>query len=119
MKIAISATGTNQDAQVDPRFGRTKWFIVHDTTAGAYEAVDNKQQLDLPQGAGIQAAQKVLDEKVEVVLTGHCGPNAFKTLKAGGAKVVVGVSGTVAEAVERFNKGELTPSTEPDVVGHW
>jgi predicted Fe-Mo cluster-binding NifX family protein len=118
MKIAISSQGMQPTAQVDPRFGRTKWFILHDTETGIWEPLGNEQVLSLAQGAGIQAARQIVEHKVSVVLTGHCGPNAFETLSAAGVQVVLGAAGTVEEAVARFQAGGLQPATAPDVRGH-
>ena len=119
MKIAVSAEGQHLSSRVDPRFGRARWFVIYDTDSDAYEAHNNVQVLNLPQGAGIQAAQHVIDKKAEVLLTGHCGPNAYRTLEAGGVKVVVDVKGTVKEAIERYKNGELKAAAGPDVEGHW
>ena len=119
MKIAISSEAMDLDANVDPRFGRARCFIFYDTDTDVFEARSNEQVLNLPQGAGIQAAQQVIDRNVEVLLTGHCGPNAFKTLQAGGVKVVLEVQGTVKNAIEQFKKGALNPAESPDVEGHW
>jgi predicted Fe-Mo cluster-binding NifX family protein len=119
MKIVVTAQGKDLDSEVDPRFGRSKWNIIVDTESGSYEALDNARNLDLARGAGIQAAEKVSRLGVEALLTGHCGPNAFRTLSAAGLKVFVGASGTVREAVERFKLGELVPAEGPDREGHW
>jgi len=119
MKITVSAEGPHLSSRVDPRFGRAKWFIVYDTETGEYEAHNNVQVYNLPQGAGIQAAQHVIDKKTEVLLTGHCGPNAYQTLQAGGVQVVVDVNGNVKEAIERHKNGELKAAAGPDVEGHW
>lgn len=104
---------------VDPRFGRARCFVFYDTESGEFEAHDNTQVLNLPQGAGIQAARTVIDGGAEVLITGHCGPNAFRTLQAGGVKVVVGAQGTVKEAIEKFQKGVLKAAQSADVEGHW
>jgi len=119
MKIAISAEAMDLDANVDPRFGRARCFIFYDTDTDVFEAHSNEQVLNIPQGAGIQAAQQVIDRGAEVLLTGHCGPNAYKTLLAGGVKSVVAVGGTVKQAIEQFKKGDLKPAEAPDVEGHW
>ena len=119
MKIAISAEGEALTSGIDQRFGRAKWFIVYDTESDQFESFKNTQAMNLPQGAGIQAARQVVDKNVEVVLTGHCGPKAFQTLSAAGVKVVVEVNGTVKEAVEKFKSGALKPTGAPDVEGHW
>ena len=119
MKIAVTSTCEGLDAQMDPRFGRAKMFLVIDTETEAIEVVDNTQNLEAAQGAGIQAARIVADHGAEVVITGHCGPNAFRTLSAAGIKLVVGAEGTIGEAVERFKSGELKTAEGADVEGHW
>ncbi|MBN2288409.1 MAG: NifB/NifX family molybdenum-iron cluster-binding protein [Candidatus Glassbacteria bacterium] len=119
MKIVISSQGKELDSQVDPRFGRGSWFIVVDTESGAFQAVDNTPNLNLAQGAGIQAAETVSRLGAEAVMTGNCGPKAFRTLSAAGIKVFSGIEGTVREAVERFKAGALTASESHDVEGHW
>jgi predicted Fe-Mo cluster-binding NifX family protein len=119
MKVVVTSRGTDLDSEVDPRFGRARYFLVVETETGEFEAVDNAQNLNAAQGAGIQAAQQVAALGAEALLTGHCGPNAFRTLSAGGIKVFAGVAGTVAEAIERFKAGALTPAGDADVQGHW
>jgi predicted Fe-Mo cluster-binding NifX family protein len=119
MKIAVSAQSSGLESPIDPRFGRARWFILYDTDSDVFEAFSNEQVLNLPQGAGIQAARQVADRSAEVVLTGHCGPKAFQTLQAAGIRVVVGVSGSVRDAIDRFKSGQLEPADRPDVQGHW
>jgi predicted Fe-Mo cluster-binding NifX family protein len=119
MKVAVSAVGKTLDSAVDPRFGRAAGFVLVDTETGEHEAIDNAQNLHAMQGAGIQAAQTVSSHKADYVITGHCGPKAFRTLEAAGVKVVIGAEGTVAEAVEKLKSGELMPTQGADVEGHW
>ena len=119
MKVAVTSRGPTLDDEIDPRFGRAQVFLVVDTDTGEFEAVDNKQNLEAAQGAGIQAGRIVADHGAEVLITGHCGPNAFRTLSAAGIKVVLGAEGTVGEAVEKLKKGELKPAGDADVEGHW
>ncbi|MGD0652853.1 MAG: NifB/NifX family molybdenum-iron cluster-binding protein [Thermoguttaceae bacterium] len=119
MKIIITSEGTSLESQVDPRFGRTKYFVLVDTETGEFSAHDNTQNLNAPQGAGIQAAQAVARLGAETVLTGHVGPKAFTTLQAANIAVYTGISGTVKEAIEKFNSGRLAPAQKADVEGHW
>jgi len=69
-------------------------------------------------GAGIQSAQLVADKDAETVLTGNCGPNAFRTLAAAGIGVVIGATGTVREAVEAYKSGRLKATGGPNVESH-
>jgi len=119
MKIAITSTGPDLSAEMDQRFGRAQLFLIVDTETGESTAVDNRQNLEAPQGAGIQAAGLVIDTGAEVLITGHCGPNAYKTLQAAGLKVIVGARGVNAEVLEQFKNGELSYTEGPDVEGHW
>ena len=119
MKVAVSAVGKTLDSAVDPRFGRAAGFVLVDTDTGQHEAIDNTQNLHAMQGAGVQAAQTIARHNAEYVITGHCGPKAFRALEAAGIKVVTGVEGTVAEAVEKLQAGDAKPTHSADVEGHW
>ncbi|MFW2366276.1 MAG: NifB/NifX family molybdenum-iron cluster-binding protein [Desulforhopalus sp.] len=119
MKVAVTAKGSELSSPVDPRFGRAAFIIIVDTATMAHEALDNNANVNAFKGAGIQAATMIADKGVEVLLTGYCGPNAFKTVQAGGVKVVNDVSGTVEEAVKKFLNGEVIYSDGANVDGHW
>ena len=119
MKVAVSSVGDTLDSAVDPRFGRAAQFVLVDTDTGEHEVISNAQNLNAAQGAGIQAAETVFKHGAEYVITGHCGPNAFRALEAAGIKVITGLEGTVAEVVEKLKIGEGKPIAGADVEGHW
>ena len=119
MKLAITSTGKELISDLDPRFGRAKYFIVVDPESLEYEVVENKQNLELPQGAGIQAAKTIVDQNVDVLISGNCGPKAFKILEAAGVKVVTGASGRVMDGITQYGSGALTESEGANVEGHW
>jgi len=117
MKVAVTSSGRSLDSAVDPRFGRCACFVVVETDDMSFDAFDNGAA-SLGGGAGIQSARAVAEKDAKVVLTGNVGPNAHQALSAAGIQVVTGFSGTVAEAVERFKAGGLTPATGPTVASH-
>jgi len=119
MKIAVSSFGKDMQSQLDPRFGRASYFIIVDPETMAHAALENKQNINLPQGAGIQAAKTIVDNKADVVITGHCGPKAFKVLQSAGVKLLIGATGNVADALQQYKNGELQAADEADVEGHW
>ncbi len=119
MKVVVSSSGKTLDDSVDLRFGRAKQFLVVDTDTGEVRVVDNNQNVEAMQGAGIQAAQTVASESPEYVITGHCGPKAFSVLRAAGVGVITGFEGSVREAVEALKQGRLKASDAADVQGHW
>lgn len=119
MKIAVSSQGEELDSPVDPRFGRARFFLIVDTESGTQYVCENSQNLNALQGAGIQAAENVMQQGVSALLTGHCGPKAFRALAAAGVEVFVDVTGSVRDAVENFKKGAYERASRPDVQGHW
>ncbi|WP_022664870.1 NifB/NifX family molybdenum-iron cluster-binding protein [Desulfospira joergensenii] len=119
MKIAITSKGRGLDAQVDPRFGRASYIIVVDTDTKEFEVIDNENNKNAFKGAGIQAASSISEKGAKVLLTGFCGPNAFKTLDAAGIKVANDADGTVSGVIEQFNKGKFTYADGANVDGHW
>jgi len=119
MKIAVSSSGRDLSSQVDPRFARAAYFLIVDTETMEIQVVDNSQTMGLSHGAGPQAVQQIADYKPKALLTGNCGPNAFRTLQAAGIEVVINATGTVKEAVERYKAGEFQSSSTPNVPGHW
>ncbi|MFW6107417.1 MAG: NifB/NifX family molybdenum-iron cluster-binding protein [bacterium] len=119
MKIAITTSGKDLDAPVDPRFGRAQAFIIYDTETGEWSVVDNAQNLQAAQGAGVQAGTTVANAGVQAVLTGNCGPRAFSVLAAANIKVYTGASGTAREAIEAFTAGRLEAAGDASVDAHF
>jgi len=119
MKIAVTAQGTHLDAPVDPRFGRAAYILIVDMEGETVEALDNSENVNAFKGAGIQAAVMVGNSGAEVLLTGFCGPNAFKTLAAAGVNVANDASGSVRDALEAFKTGKMSFADSADVEGHW
>lgn len=121
MKIAVSSKGRDLDAQVDPRFGRCRCFIVVDLASKSVDVMDNAAA-QKSGGAGIQASQMIANEGVDAVITGSLGPNATNVLQAAGLKVYLGVSGTVREALQQYEDRQLqatsgSPADEPSGAG--
>ncbi len=119
MKIAFSSSGDSLESPFDSRFGRCRKFIIYDDAADSFEVVDNSQNLNAAQGAGIQSAQNVVKAGVAAVVSGHCGPKAFRALSAAGVKVYNCEFRTVKEAVQAFKSGGLKEADSADVEGHW
>lgn len=119
MKVAVTSMGQDLESKVDARFGRAKWFIVADTETNQVQVISNEQNLNASQGAGIQTAENISKHGVAAVITGNCGPKAFKTLGAAGIRIYCGAEGTVAEALEKFKGGKLKQADGANVEGHW
>jgi len=114
MKVAVSAAGSSLDSEVDPRFGRCQYLLIVDSESLAFEALENPA-LSSPGGAGIQAAEAVVDRGAGAVITGNCGPNAYQVLSAAGIPVFVGASGSVRQAIDAYRRGDLLATPGPSV----
>jgi len=119
MKVAFTTSGETLESSLDSRFGRAPKILIYDLDTKTYEIVDNTQNLNASQGAGIQSAQNVARTGATHLVTGHCGPNAFKVLKTAGIAIYTTDAATVAEALDRFRAGSLKPADDADVEGHW
>jgi len=118
MKICVSATSNNLEAPLDPRFGRCAYLLIVDSETMQFEVIPN-MAAGATGGAGIQAAQTIVDKGVKVVITGNVGPNAFGALSAAGIEIMTGASGTVKEVIEKFKKGALGKTGASTVGGHF
>jgi len=119
MKIAFSTSGENLDAPLDSRFGRAARFLVLDAEEGTFELIDNAQNLNAAQGAGIQSAENIIRAGADCLVSGHCGPKAFRVLQAAGVKIYNCTAATIAEALEQFKAGKLQAAAGADVESHW
>jgi predicted Fe-Mo cluster-binding NifX family protein len=119
MKILITSQGSAPDDDVDERFGRARHFLLFDADTGTWSAHDNAVNLQAAQGAGVQAASQAHRLKADVVITGHCGPKAFRVLASAGIQVVLEAKGTVKQALTDFQEGRLQAHENPDREGHW
>ena len=107
MKIAITSTGRDLKSEMDPRFGRAAYFIIADTDSMEYKTVENTENMNLPQGAGIQAGKSIIDNGAQVLITGYCGPKALKVLESAGIRTIVGVTGCIEDVINDFKMGKL------------
>lgn len=120
MNVAFSATGSDLNSDLDQRFGRAKQFILIDTETNAATILENTQNMNAAQGAGIQSAQNVINAGADAVVTGNCGPKAFQVLQAAGVKIYhTQQHETVAEALRALLSGALHAADSANVDSHW
>ena len=109
MKIAFTASGTNWDALIDPRFGRTAYIVLFDEESQELLALDNRMVMNDAHGAGTATAQKMFELKPDVLITGNGpGGNASGALKHLSMQIFIGAQGmTLREALLNFQNGNL------------
>lgn len=109
MKIAITAREKAPDAALDRRFGRAPFIFIGDSESGALHPHDNETRLQ-QSGAGIAAAQSLVNQGVEVLITGEVGPKAAQVLQAAAIKVHHPTANTVPEALAEFRRTLSRPA---------
>ena len=112
MKIVIPVNGTDLDAPTAGVFGRCPTFIFVDPETLDFEVLPNPA-VAASGGAGIQAAQTVLQHGVQAVLAPRLGPNAFRVIQAAGIPAYQMQGGTVREVIVAFQSGSLAQLTAP------
>ena len=117
MRIAVSAEGPGLSARTSRLFGRCPYIVFVDTESSAYESLPNDAQ-GASGGAGVQAAQTVVQHGARAVVTGDVGPNAFDVLDAAGIAVYPYAGGTVGDAVAAFRDGRLEGAPRGTVADH-
>lgn len=103
----------NLDSEVNPRFGRSRYFILIDPETMEFESIINPN-IEASGGAGIGTAQLVYSEGASVVITGTIGPKAHQALDATGVRMITGVSGSIRDAVAGFKAGRLSGEAGPE-----
>lgn len=108
MKLMISAQNPSLDSHIDSRFGRSPWLILFETETNQWEAFQNPGATQSG-GAGVAAAQFVVDHKANVVMSGDFGPNAARAFQAANVEMRLFIknTATVQEAVDHYKNNQL------------
>lgn len=106
MKIAMPVNESGRQATVSASFGRAPFFLIYDLETKESNFVENSAR-ENPGGAGIKAAQIIVDHEVSVVLTPRCGENAAQVLASSGIKLHKTSSNSVENSIESFVQGKL------------
>lgn len=117
MKIVVTANGADLEAPASPVFGRCPVYIFVDTETMEFEAVENPA-MNAAGGAGIQAAQFVIERGARAVVTGNVGPNAFNVFQPADVPIYLFSGGTVQQAAEAYKEGRLSTVGGANVQAH-
>lgn len=117
MNICITSRGKEKESSIDSRFGRCSYFFLYDTDTSAHRIISN-EALKNAGGAGIRSAQLMSDEKIDAVLTGQVGPNAYEALEAANISVYTGIKGTIESVISNFLSNQYWKSTKATVLAH-
>ena len=113
MKVAVTSRGSVLSSELDPRFGRARYFVVVDTDSGEFTAHDNVNNRQASETVEIEAGQSIVNLCVDAVITGNIGPKAAGALRAGNVMVYKQNWGTVRHAIERYKTGRISQFAAP------
>ncbi|WP_417203608.1 NifB/NifX family molybdenum-iron cluster-binding protein [Acetoanaerobium sticklandii] len=111
MKIAIPVDEKNIESKVCISFGRTPYYMIYDTDSKEAEFFDN-EAASSPGGAGIKAAQSLVDRKIDVLLTPRCGGNAADVINGANIKMCKTQGDSIKVNLEAYEAGKLNELTE-------
>lgn len=106
MKVAIPVESKSPDSNVCTSFGRAPYFFVHDTETKKDSFLDNSAAASQG-GAGIKAAQVIVDEGVNVLITPRCGQNAAEVIKAAHIEIYKTQKGSSRDNLTALIEGKL------------
>lgn len=103
MLVAIATDTNKEDSPVSPVFGRSKFFALYDTSEKDLVFIENPGASQ-ERGAGISAAQTLIDKKVEKVYCGNIGPNAKNAISEDGIKIEIVNDESVKDIINSLEK---------------
>ncbi len=107
MKIAMPVDGESMETTVCQNFGRTPYYLIYDTESKKSVFLDNSAAAS-EGGAGIKAAQTIVDNQVGALLTPRCGENAAEVLNAAHIKMYKTINQSINDNIEALNAGTLS-----------
>ncbi len=107
MKIAIPVDETSMETNICISFGRTPYFLIYDTDSKDAKFLDNSAAASQG-GAGIKAAQMIVDQNVEALLTPRCGENAAEVFQAANTKIYQTKGNLLKQNIQALENGELS-----------
>lgn len=119
MRIAVTATGTKLDSEVDPRFARACYILIFDSEGMLVEAVDNRRNVATVHSPSAYVCKLLVEKKVDLLLTGTCGTAALKSLSTAGIRVAFETWGTTVRGALEQLRVDAKPSESPAAVSHF
>lgn len=108
MIIGVPVDEKSIQSQVSDNFGRANFFLIYDDEKDKSTFLKNTAK-DSQGGAGIEAAQILLDKNIDILITPRCGKNAAKVLESGDIELYKSLSKSIENNIHSFKKNELSP----------
>lgn len=109
MRIAVPLDEKKEKVCVS--FGRAPYMLFADTEKGTQEVMNNPAA-EAHGGAGIKAAQFLVDNQANVLITVRCGENAAEVFQEAEIEIYKASPLTAEENVKQYLAGELEKLTK-------
>ena len=106
MKIAIPVDDVSMDTNICISFGRAPYFLIYDTETKNAAFLNNSATASQG-GAGVKAAQLIVDSNAEVLLTPRCGENAAEVFHTANIKIYQTNGNLLKHNLHAFENGNL------------
>ncbi len=111
MIVAVPAEEKSLDSAICVSFGRAPYYCLYDTEKETSTFLDNRAASS-PGGAGIQAAQFLVDQHIDALITFRLGDNADKVLLAANIQLLKALNLSIADNISSLLEGTLSSLTE-------
>lgn len=108
MFLIISSQGKSLKSKPNPRFGRAEFFIKYNLDDETWEALENPAASQSG-GAGVAASQFLVNQNVEVAISGRFGPNADRALTSANIKMLTfdNSFNSIMDVINAYQQNEL------------
>lgn len=119
MKIALPVNDKDIKSEICPSFGRTPIYLIYDTENKTSVFTENPAA-NSAGGAGIRAAQMLVDLSVKAIIAPRCGENAAKVLADADIVSYRNIAGTAEDNIKAYenNRLELLTDIHPGFHNH-
>ncbi len=106
MIVAIPVEEKEVGGKVCPSFGRAPYYMIYNSVDRSVLYMDN-EAATAAGGAGIKAAQLLVDTKVDAVATPRCGKNAAEVLEDSSIKIFKTSSDELKDTMDSLTRDGL------------
>lgn len=107
MKVAIPVIDKSMQSKMCPNFGRTPYFLIYDTESQEGTFLDNSAVASQG-GSGIKAAQTIVDQKVDALITPRLGENAAEVMQMAKIAIYQAKTDHLQDSIDALATGKLS-----------
>lgn len=107
MILGIPVDKNSMNGSISTHFGRTEYFLIYDTENNKSKFIDNSAASSSG-GAGIKAAQIVVDNNVDTLISPRLGQNAYDVINSQNIKIYQSINGSIEDNIKALSEGKLS-----------